>query len=174
MDVNIQAHRCVSVGWAHFLRRTSDNPALAPAIDTIVCNAQDQTKLIEDLLDMSRIMAGKVGLTLARDRLAEIVTAAADALQPVARARGVTLAVATDDVPDAWVTCDAARLQQVVTNLIENGIKFARPEDRVSTPGVDGLSNRGQPALLPTPSERTSMSLRAIPRHPMVLVFGPR
>jgi signal transduction histidine kinase len=111
------------VGWAHILRRSSSDPAIVPAIDTIERNARAQAKLIEDLLDMSRIMAGKVGLTFERGSLGEIVSAAVDALLPAARARGVTLSMAAPS-DEVWISCDAARVQQVVANLLDNGIKF--------------------------------------------------
>src|SRR5690606_19805890 len=103
----------------------------APAVETIERNALAQAKLIDDLLDMSRIMAGKVGLSLDRTRLAEVVTAAADALRPVAEAKGVNLAVDVAAALDVVITCDAARLQQVVTNLLGNGIKFTPAGGRV-------------------------------------------
>jgi CheY-like chemotaxis protein len=112
------------VGWAHILKVSATDPALTPAIDTIARNARAQVKLIEDLLDMSRIVSGKIELTVTRCRLADIVTTAADALQPVASARGVTLSVSVEDAANAWVAGDTARLHQVVTNLLDNGIKF--------------------------------------------------
>ena len=119
------------VGWAHILRRSSSTPAHTQAVETIERNARAQAKLIDDLLDMSRIMAGKVGLTFARIRLAEVVASAADALRPVADAKGVALSIDVGDAHDAWVSCDAARLQQVVTNLLGNSIKFTPEGGRV-------------------------------------------
>jgi signal transduction histidine kinase/ActR/RegA family two-component response regulator len=112
------------VGWTHVLRQSLEGSELAPAIETIERNALAQAKLIDDLLDMSRIMAGKVGLTLERASVAGIVTAAADALRPVAEAKGVSLSIDVGDAANASISCDAARLQQVVTNLLGNGIKF--------------------------------------------------
>ena len=105
------------VGWAHVLRRTSASPEVLPAVETIERNALAQAKLIDDLLDMSRIMAGKVGLTFARVDPAGIVVAAADALQPVAESKGVGLSVDTADLGAVHVSVDFARMQQVVTNL---------------------------------------------------------
>jgi PAS domain S-box-containing protein len=119
------------VGWAHILRRSARDPALIQAVDTIDRNARAQAKLIDDLLDMSKIMAGKVGLSLRRVRLSEIVTTAADALRPVADSKGVELTVHVADQPDVWLPCDAARLQQVMTNLLGNGIKFTPAGGRV-------------------------------------------
>lgn len=120
------------VGWTHVLRQSPDAAELVPtAVETIERNALAQAKLIDDLLDMSRIMAGKVGLTLAPVRPAGIVTAAADALRPVAEAREVSLAIDLGNAADVVITCDATRLQQVVTNLLNNGIKFTPPGGRV-------------------------------------------
>jgi PAS domain S-box-containing protein len=123
------------VGWTHVLRQTSKDPELATAVETIERNALAQAKLIDDLLDMSRIMVGKVGLTLARASPAEIVTAAADALRPVADAKGISLSIDVAAVADVRISCDAARLQQVVTNLLGNGVKFTPEGGRVEAMG---------------------------------------
>jgi signal transduction histidine kinase/ActR/RegA family two-component response regulator len=120
------------VGWTHVLRQSPDAAELVPtAVETIERNALAQAKLIDDLLDMSRIMAGKVGLTLARARPVDIVTAAADALRPVAEGKGVDLLIDLGNAADLTITCDATRLQQVVTNLLGNGIKFTPAGGRV-------------------------------------------
>jgi len=119
------------VGWTHVLRQSPNASELAPAVETIERNARAQAKLIDDLLDMSRIMAGKVGLALARAILADIVAAAADALRPVAEAKGVSLSIDAGTAENVSISCDAARLQQVVTNLLGNGIKFTPAGGRV-------------------------------------------
>jgi signal transduction histidine kinase/CheY-like chemotaxis protein len=110
------------VGWTHILSQTVEDPATRRAVETIARNARVQVKLIDDLLDMSRIMAGKLGLAFSRCSLTDVVTTAAEALKPGAEAKGVTLVVSA--VQDLGISCDAARLQQVVTNLLENAIKF--------------------------------------------------
>jgi PAS domain S-box-containing protein len=119
------------VGWTHVLRQTSTNGDARTAVDTIERNALAQAGLIDELLDMSRIMAGKVGLSLAHASFAEIVTAAADALRPSAEAKDVSLSVDVDENSGVPLACDAARLQQVVTNLLGNGIKFTPAGGRV-------------------------------------------
>lgn len=119
------------VGWTHVLRQSSNPSHIVPAVETIERNAMAQAKLIDDLLDMSRIMAGKVGLTLAPASPAEIVAAAADALRPVAEAKGVSLSIDAGAAANVSISCDAARLQQVVTNLLGNGIKFTPAGGRV-------------------------------------------
>ncbi|HET8698066.1 MAG TPA: ATP-binding protein [Gammaproteobacteria bacterium] len=117
------------VGWSHILRRTATDPALTQAVHTIERNALAQAKLIDDLLDMSRIMAGKIGLTFTRFKLGTVVAAATAALRPVADEKGVILAADADS--EAWLLGDAARIQQVVANLLSNGVKFTPPGGRV-------------------------------------------
>ena len=122
------------VGWTHVLRLKSHSPEVVTAVETIERNALAQAKLIDDLLDMSRIMAGKVGLTLGRASLADvadIVTAAADALRPAAKAKGVSLSIDVGSDANVSISCDAVRLQQVVANLLGNGIKFTPAGGRV-------------------------------------------
>ena len=113
------------VGWTHILR---DNPSDAEtrrkAVETIHRNAQAQNQLISDILDVSRIVAGKLRLDTARLDLVEVIEAALDTVAPAAQARGVRLEPVLD--PNAGpVTGDPDRLQQVVWNLLSNAIKFA-------------------------------------------------
>ena len=119
------------VGWAHLLRnRASDETALQ-GIETIERSARAQAKLIEDLLDMARITTGKVGLSVAPTRLADVVSTAAEGLRPAAEAKGLTLAVDVSRASSISVLGDAGRLEQVVGNLLGNGIKFTPAPGRV-------------------------------------------
>jgi PAS domain S-box-containing protein len=113
------------LGWAHMLR----DPALPQdrrqaAIDTIVRNAQSQEQLISDILDVQRIMAGKIRLSLGNVDLGAIIRTAAETVQPSAAAKNIRLQLLVDlDVPPVWG--DPDRLQQIVWNLLSNAIKFA-------------------------------------------------
>jgi PAS domain S-box-containing protein len=113
------------LGWAHMLR----DPQLLPdrrqsAIDTILRNAQSQEQLISDILDVQRIMAGKIRLNLRSVDLGNVVRAAAETVQPSADTKAVRLQLVLDlDTPQ--ITGDPDRLQQVVWNLLSNAIKFA-------------------------------------------------
>jgi signal transduction histidine kinase/ActR/RegA family two-component response regulator len=132
------------VGWAHILQRNQSEQTVAQAVETIERNARAQAKLIDDLLDMSRIMAGKMGLTFARVRVSDVVTAAADALRPAAEAKGVTLSLDVGPAEQVCVSADAARLQQVVGNLLGNAVKFTPGGGRVDAV----LERRGNEARL--------------------------
>src|SRR4029453_13928049 len=93
------------------------------AIDAIVRNADVQVQLIDDLLDLSRISAGKMRLDIRPLELDKVLQAALDAVRPAADAKGIYLE--TDLDPGAGpVRGDSARLQQVVWNLLMNAVKF--------------------------------------------------
>ena len=119
------------LGWAHMLR----DPSLPAerrqaAVDTIVRNAQSQEQLISDILDVQRIMAGKIRLNQRSVDLGAIIRSAAETVQPSAAAKNVRLQLLVDlDVPTVWG--DPDRLQQVVWNLLSNAIKFAPPGGHV-------------------------------------------
>jgi CheY-like chemotaxis protein len=101
------------------------------AVDTIIRNAQSQEQLISDILDVQRIMAGKMRLSLRSVDVAQVVRAAVETVQPAADARGLQLHLSFDgDAPQ--VAGDPDRLQQVVWNLLSNAIKFAPRGGRVS------------------------------------------
>jgi PAS domain S-box-containing protein len=115
------------VGWAHMLRTGGlDEPTVARAIETIDRNAKVQNQLIEDILDVSRIVAGKFHLEMRSVDLVRIVESALDTVSPLAAAKGVELR--QDLAPEVRPCCpaigDPERLQQVVWNLLTNAIKF--------------------------------------------------
>jgi signal transduction histidine kinase len=112
------------LGWVQLLRLHVDDPALrGHAIDVIERNARTQVQLVSDLLDVSRIITGRMRLSVEPIDLEDVVHAGVSPLAEAAAAKGVTLVVASE--PLAGLVCgDAARLQQVVWNLVSNAIRF--------------------------------------------------
>jgi PAS domain S-box-containing protein len=112
------------LGWADMLRSgTLSDTRRERAIDAVYTNAVRQTKLIDELLDVSRIMSGKLPLDRAPLDLRAVVRSSVDVIQPSADAKHIRLAVdAGDSVPEFYG--DATRLQQILVNLLSNAIKF--------------------------------------------------
>jgi PAS domain S-box-containing protein len=119
------------VGWTELLRSRSLSPEQeARAIEIVERNARVQTQLVSDVLDLSRVSAGRLRLAPRRLDLRGPVTAAVDTLRPAAAAKQITLDV---DLGDArWVWGDADRLQQVAWNLLSNAVKFTPRAGRVA------------------------------------------
>jgi PAS domain S-box-containing protein len=120
------------LGWASILK---DNPRdrkdLERGLAVIERNARAQARLVSDLLDVSRIISGKLLLSITKTDIAAVVHAAADVLRQAADAKGVELAV--DAPPDVGtLQADADRLQQVIWNLLSNAIKFTPAGGRIS------------------------------------------
>ena len=112
------------MGWAHLLHTgTLPDGKRAHAVESILRNAQAQSRLIEDLLDMSRIISGRLSLELSTVDLREVVEAAVNAVRPSAAAKRVNVSTHGGEHP-APVHGDAGRLQQIVWNLATNAIKF--------------------------------------------------
>jgi PAS domain S-box-containing protein len=112
------------VGWSHIIRDgTADAATVRKAAETIHRNAQVQARLISDILDISRIVAGKMRLDVHPVDLCAVIEAALDTLKPAAGARGVRLEAILDRELES-VAGDANRLQQIVWNLVSNAIKF--------------------------------------------------
>jgi PAS domain S-box-containing protein len=112
------------VGWTHILRAGGlDEERTRQAIDTIARNAKAQAQLISDILDVSRIVAGKLRLEPAAVDLGEIVRAAYDTVRPAAEAKRIRVDLLLDPAASP-VVGDQDRLQQVVWNVLANAIKF--------------------------------------------------
>jgi PAS domain S-box-containing protein len=132
------------LGWTKLLRSGRLDPdRMAVALETIERNTLAQAQLIEDLLDVSRIVTGKLRLQKKPVDLADIVRAAAATVQPAADARGIALDLEIN-IPDGVLMGDGSRLQQVVWNLLSNAIKFSPENGRVN---VTLTSDRTQAAL---------------------------
>ena len=112
------------VGWAKMLRSGQLDPdTTARAIETIDRNARLQTQLIADVLDLSRIVSGKLRLSPRAMEMAPVIQAALDTVRPAAEAKAITLRPMLELYP-CTVSGDPDRLQQVVWNVLSNAIKF--------------------------------------------------
>jgi PAS domain S-box-containing protein len=112
------------LGWARMLRAKQVGPDMSEqALATIERNAELQSRLIEDLLDVSRIVAGKLSVEFEPVDLARIVDAALETVRTTAATKGIQLIVNVDRF-NAPVLGDPMRLEQVVVNLLSNAIKF--------------------------------------------------
>jgi signal transduction histidine kinase len=147
------------LGWARVLRSANIDPALqSRALESIERNAQSQARLIEDILEVSRIVTGKLRLKVKALDLAHVIDAAMDVVRPAAEAKDIALQ--TDIARRPWPSVgDADRLQQIVWNLLSNAVKFTPRGGTVTaalarTAGSDEIivSDTGKgidPAFLP-------------------------
>jgi signal transduction histidine kinase/CheY-like chemotaxis protein len=119
------------IGWSHLLRSSRlDEATIARAIETIDRNAKSQAQLIEDILDVSRMITGKLRLNNELVDIASVINAAIDSVQLAIDSKDLQLEVTLD--PSARHTVgDANRLQQVVWNLLANAIKFTPSGGRI-------------------------------------------
>ncbi len=113
------------VGWVHVLQSGAlpDEEQRKHAVDAIERNARIQTRLIEDLLDVSRMIQGRLSLTVAPLDIRTVVDAAVDTIKPAAAAKQITITVTRGAEP-ITVIGDDNRLQQIVWNLLANAVKY--------------------------------------------------
>ncbi len=120
------------VTWAEVLKRGNlDDRQVRLAVEAIQRSAKAQAQLVEDLLDVSRIAAGKMRLEVRPVDLAGVIRSAVDVVQPAADAKNIRLQSVLD-TKTAPVSGDADRLQQVVWNLLANAVKFTPRGGRVT------------------------------------------
>jgi CheY-like chemotaxis protein len=132
------------LGWAGLLRSVRlDEETAANALETIERNARSQKQLIDDLLDASRIITGKLRLEVKPTRLAHVITAAVESTRPSAAAKGVELSF-EPGAEESLVKGDPDRLQQIVWNLLSNAIKFTPRGGRASV----SLTREGGDAVI--------------------------
>jgi PAS domain S-box-containing protein len=119
------------LGWTVILRRRQVNEEVDRGLGVIERNARAQAKLIEDVLDVSRIISGKLTLALSATNVGDAVRSAIETVTPAAEARAITLSSEVAD-GELTVTADPDRLQQVVWNLLSNAVKFTPKGGHVS------------------------------------------
>jgi PAS domain S-box-containing protein len=127
-------------GWIHLLRtRKFDSAATARALETIDRNTKLLTQLIEDVLDVSRIITGKLRLNVSPIELVPVIQAAIDTVQPAADAKEIRIESILD-FSAGKVLGDTNRLQQVIWNLLSNAVKFTPKGGRVEVQlSIDSL-----------------------------------
>jgi PAS domain S-box-containing protein len=119
------------LGWSRLLRvKKFDEETIDKALETIERNAKSQSQLIEDILDVSRILRGKLNLNKHPIRLESVIELAIDSLQPLAEEKSIVLEL-TSSPKVGEVIGDFDRLQQIVWNLLSNAIKFTQEEGKV-------------------------------------------
>jgi signal transduction histidine kinase len=119
------------LGWSHLVRTGKlDEPQMSRAFETIERNARSQSQLIDDLLDVSRIITGKLQIEPRPIDLCSVIEAASDAVRPAIEAKEIQFETVLDEEA-CFVPGDANRLQQIFWNLFSNAIKFTPAEGNV-------------------------------------------
>ncbi len=136
------------IGWVHMMRSGQlDEAGAAQGLEVIDKNAQALLRLINDLLDMTSIMSGKMRIERAPVELGRVLSEAVETVRPQADVKGVALEVAdgadADGAATALVSGDRTRLVQVFWNLLSNAVKFSRKGARVRVESrADGAAAR--------------------------------
>jgi signal transduction histidine kinase/ActR/RegA family two-component response regulator len=162
------------LGWSQVLRMGTVQPDVQKrALESVERNARAQAQLVDDLLDVSRIITGKLSIKSVPVDLASVVSDAVDAVKPAATAKRIRLHVEVEHGTHV-VTGDADRLRQVVWNLLSNAVKFTPAEGRIdvhlrrresSTEIVVRDTGQGiDPAFLPHVFERFRQADSSIAR----------
>jgi PAS domain S-box-containing protein len=118
------------MGWAKLLQtRKLDEAVIAKALDMIVRNTEAQVQLVEDLLDMSRMVRGTLQIQMAPVNWGNVIESALDIVRPMADAKQIQLKAHVAVLPQ--ISGDFNRLQQIAVNLLTNAIKFTPKQGRV-------------------------------------------
>jgi len=152
------------LGWARLMKDGSlDNAQFEKALSTIIKNSESQNRLIEDLLDVARVISGKLPLELMELSLPDVLLQAVETVRPAAEAKNIEFDIANTG-PAITIRGDLNRLVQVFTNLFGNAVKFSQPGTYVSIAseivGANALvriTDRGKgisPEFLPKVFER--------------------
>jgi PAS domain S-box-containing protein len=170
------------LGWSQLLQRSEPTAeTLTEGLAVIERNARIQTQLIADLLDMSRIISGKVRLDVQTVELAPVIVAAIDSLRPSAELKAIRLHKVLDPLAGP-VSGDPNRLQQIVWNLLSNAIKFTPKGgkieillERINSHVEITVSDTGQgiaPGFLPHVFDRFRQADSSTTRHQGGLGLG--
>lgn len=151
------------LGWTVTMRRRSPGEDVDRALAIIERNARAQARLVDDVLDLSRIISGKMVLNMGPTSVTEAVATAVETVSPAAHAKAIRIIAEFPDEP-VTVLADADRLQQVVWNLLSNGVKFTAKGGEVSV----RVQREGSHVCI-----RVRDTGEGIPRDLLPLVFEP-
>jgi PAS domain S-box-containing protein len=118
------------LGWTRLLLQREVPPEVRKPLLTIERNARAQARLIEDVLDVSRIISGKLRLDLGQASVPNAIADAIESVRPTADSKEITLVSRVE--PGAEVYADQVRLQQIVSNLLANAVKFTQKDGKIS------------------------------------------
>ena len=153
------------LGWTQLMQQSSDEATRRQGLDAIERGARGQAMLIDELLDVSRIVSGKLRLEVAMLEMGPLVEAAVETLRPAAEAKSIRV-IQTMAVDTGPVKGDPARLQQTVWNLLSNAIKFT-PKGGTVQIGVARVSGSVEITVRDTgagiPASFSSLCIRSIP-----------
>lgn len=121
------------LGWARIMKKGSiDDQTQSKAVNTIIKNAEAQNRLITDLLDVARIISGKLTLELHEINFADLVQASIETVKPAADAKQIAIEVEIDqDTENVKINGDTNRLQQIIWNLLTNAVKFTHEKGEI-------------------------------------------
>ncbi len=146
-------------GWAHMLQSGGLPPAEQQrAVDTILRNAKLQATLIEDLLDVSRIISGKLHIELSPLDLGKVIESALETIAPTAKQKNLQLRYEPANQP-LHATGDAVRLEQVIWNLLANAVKFTESGGNI----VVRAEHRAEHALIEIKDDGRGISREFLP-----------
>lgn len=119
------------LGWIRLFRSRSLNPEIvARGLDALERNAEAQAQILEDMLDMARVVQGRLQLQMSPTDVSAVIAAVIDTIRPAAQAKRIHIHTQLDPTIDRLV-CDPNRLRQIVWNLMCNAVKFTPPEGKV-------------------------------------------
>ena len=118
------------LGWAHMLRRRGSEEEFNRGLDVIEQSVHLQAKLIEDLVDMSRMASGRIRLDMQAVEPRDFIDAAVESVRPAAEAKRIRIDKVLD-LSAGPILGDASRLQQVMVNLLANAVKFTPEEGHI-------------------------------------------
>jgi len=151
------------LGWTVMLQGHPLTAELARGLSIIERNARAQAKLVEDVLDISRIISGKLALNLGPTRVSDVVSASIETVTPAADAKDISL---VSSLPDnsLTITADAGRVQQIVWNLLSNAVKFTPKGGQISV----NAERRGSTVIIAVEDTGEGIPASALP-----FVFEP-